>query len=119
MAEIGKRLRALRESIGVSQAKMAEMIGAQQSSVARYETDQTEPSAEILLKYADYFEVSMDYIYARTDNPQGVLYTNKPKITGDNAEMRQFIEMCFDPDSPMSERLKGMLYSMMTQEGKN
>ena len=116
--EIGKRLRALRESIKLPQAKMATLIGTQQSSIHRFETAQTAPSAEVLLKYADYFEVSMDYIYGRTDNPQGALYSNKPVIEGDNSELREFIEMCFDPESPMNDRLKDMLFSMMVQEGK-
>ena len=116
--EIGKRLRALRESIKLPQAKMAALIGTQQSSIHRFETAQTAPSAEVLLKYADYFVVSMDYIYGRTDNPQGALYSNKPVIEGDNSEMREFIEMCFDPESPMNDRLKNMLFSMMVQEGQ-
>lgn len=118
MKEIGERLKALRESVNLSQAKMAEYMGVQQSSINRYEKNVAEPSAEILLKYADYFDVSMDYIYARTDKPQGATYKYKPKIEGNNAELRQFIEMCFDPDSPMSDKLKEMLYSMMLQEGK-
>lgn len=36
MKEVGKRLKALRESIGISQVKMAEAIGSTQSSVNRY-----------------------------------------------------------------------------------
>ena len=37
MKEVGKRLKALRESIGISQVKMAEAIGSTQSSINRYE----------------------------------------------------------------------------------
>lgn len=117
MTEMGKRLRALRESINISQAKMAEYLKTQQSSIHRYEASQAEPSCEMLLRYADYFDVSLDYIFGRTDAPQGITYENKPKIQGNNENMREFIEMCFDPNSPMSERLKDMLYSMM-QEGE-
>jgi hypothetical protein len=54
----------------------------------------------------------MDYIFCRTDKPQGKLYDFKPKIEN-NDEMRQFIEMCFDPDSPMSGKLKDTLLQMM------
>jgi hypothetical protein len=54
----------------------------------------------------------MDYIFCRTDKPQGERYDFKPKIE-DNYDMRQFIEMCFDPDSPMSGKLKDTLLQMM------
>lgn len=66
-----------------------------------------------LLQYADYFDVSMDYLFARTDKPQGKLYEYRPKITAGSEEMKQFIEMCFDPQSPMSEKLKQTLLQLM------
>ena len=85
---------------------MAELLGVKQSSINRYEQGQSAPSLETLVKYADYFDVSMDYLFARTDNPQGKLYEYRPKIAAGSDEMKQFIEMCFDPQSPMSEKLK-------------
>jgi hypothetical protein len=54
----------------------------------------------------------MDYLFGRTDKPQGKLYDFKPRIV-DNDEMRQFIEMCFDHNFPMSGNLKDMLLQMM------
>ena len=55
MKEVGKRLKALRESIGLSQVKMAEAIGSTQSSINRYENGQSTPSVELFRRYADYF----------------------------------------------------------------
>ena len=115
MKEVGKRLKALRESIGLSQVKMAEAIGSTQSSINRYEQGQSAPSLETLVKYADYFDVSMDYLFARTDNPQGKLYEYRPKIAAGSDEKKQFIEMCFDPQSPMNEKLKEKLFRMMEE----
>ena len=66
-----------------------------------------------LPRYADYFDVSMDYIFGRTDNPQGKLYEYKPKIEQTDPEMKKFVQMCFDPKSPMSERLKETLLQML------
>lgn len=113
MKEVGKRLKALRESIGISQVKMAEAIGSTQSSVNRYENGQSTPPVELFRRYADYFDVSLDYIFARTDKPQGVTYEFKPKAAPEREEMRRFIEMCFDPQSPMHEKLKETLLRMM------
>lgn len=116
MKEIGTRLRVLREGINLSQAKIAKLIGISQVSINRYESGSAFPPAKTLLWYADYFDVSMDYIFSRTDKPQGKLYNFKPKIE-DNEDMRQFIEMCFDPNSPMSEKLKDTLLQMMKGDG--
>lgn len=113
MNEIGIRLKGLRESVHYSQAKMAELIGTNQTSLARIENGQTAPSLRILLWYADYFDVSMDYIFCRTDKPQGKLYEYKPKLPASNEEMQQFISMCFDPKSPMSDKLKQALLDLM------
>lgn len=116
MKKVGKRLKALREGIGIPQKKMAEAIGTTQSSINRYENGQSTPSVEIFRRYADYFDVSLDYIFARTDKPQGMTYKFKPKATPEKEEMRRFIEMCFDPQSPMNEKLKETLFRMMEGE---
>lgn len=113
MKEVAERLRYLRESVKLSQVKMAEVVGVKQSSLNRYELNQASPTFEILTRYADYFDVSMDYIFGRTDNPQGKLYEYKPKIEQTDPEMKKFVQMCFDPKSPMSERLKETLLQML------
>lgn len=112
MKEVAERLRHLRESVKLSQVKMAEIVGVKQSSLNRYELNQASPTFETLTRYADYFDVSMDYIFGRTDKPQGKLYEYKPKIAEDSEEMRRFVEMCFDPNSPMNKRLKETLLQM-------
>ena len=116
MIKVGKRLKALRESIGFSQVKMAQALGTTQSSINRYENGQSSPSVELFRRYADYFDVSLDYIFARTDKPQGETYHFKPKAVPEREELRQFIEMCFDPQSPMNEKLKETLLRMMEGE---
>ena len=107
--------------VHISQTKLASILGTQQSSINRYEQGQSVPVPEIFIKYADYFDVSMDYLYCRTDDPRGKQYEFQPKIlhekAGDNKEMREFIEMCFDPKSPVNGRLKEALFQMLN-EGK-
>lgn len=122
MREVAQRLKSLRESISLSQAKIAALMGATQASVNRYENGQTTPPLKILLWYADFFDVSMDYIFARTEQPEGKLYEHKPKvieaITKDNKELRQFVDMCFNPSSPVSKKLRDMLTQMLQERGK-
>lgn len=118
MQKVGRRLKALRESIKLSQVKMAELLGLKQSSINRYEQGTATPTVENLRKYADYFDVSMDYIFARTENPQGKLYEYKPKLLASGEEVQQFIEMCFDPESPYNERLKETMIRMIGEMQK-
>ena len=115
MKVFAERLRTLREGMKLSQSKIAEMVGTTQTSINRYEKEVGLPPHKTLLWYADYFDVSMDYIYGRTDKPQGKLYEFKPKIIEDNEEMRQFVEMCFDPKSPMNDRLKQTILDMLKE----
>jgi len=109
---VGARIKGLRESIRLSQKELGAKLGITQSAVNRYENNQSEASYKTLLSYADYFDVSLDYVYGRTDQPQGKLYDFKPNLE-DSKEMQEFIEMCFDPNSPMSGKLKDMLMQMM------
>lgn len=114
----GERLRALRNSMKYSQMKFAEIFEIGQSSVFRYENGESSPPLELLVKVADYFDVSLDYILGRTDHPQGKLYELKTKV-GYAPEMENFVEMCFDPKSPMNARLKQTLLQMLKEEDGN
>ena len=122
MQEVAQRLKSLRESVGVSQSKLAALMGATQASVNRYENGQSSPPLKILLWYADFFDVSLDYIFARTEQPEGKLYEHKPKvveaITQENKELRQFVDMCFDPTSPVSEKLRETLTKLLEEQRK-
>lgn len=111
---IGKRLKELRATTGKSQQALAVLAGSTQSSINRFENDQSEAPYRILAWYADYFDVSMDYIYCRTDKPQGKLYEFKPKIPIN--DFAQFVEMCFEKSSPMSERLKQSIMTLFEEE---
>ena len=114
MEATAKRLAELRKSIGMTQAKLAPVLGISQSALNRYEHNQSIISDKVLMMYADYFDVSLDYICVRTDKPEGRLFTARPQFDGDDENLRQFIEMCFDPKSKMSVKLKDTLYRMMT-----
>ena len=111
---IGQRLKELREGIGKSQAFIAKEIGTiAQPAIFRYENGQSDVPNAILLWYADYFDVALDYIFGRQDKPQGKLYDYNPKVF-DDERMQQFVEMCFDPKSPANAKLKEMLLALIS-----
>lgn len=116
---VAARLKNLREGSHLSQAKLAAKFkGVDQTSVFRYENGLTFPPFNVLMQYADFFDVSLDYIFGRTENPQGKLYQYNPKIIEDNKEMREFIEMCFDEKSPFNSRLKEAMLKLLEEQKK-
>ena len=64
------RLKELREKKGVSQLKLAMDLNMNQNSVSRYETGARQADYETLIAFADSFNVSVDYLLERTENPK-------------------------------------------------
>ena len=60
----------LREKKGISQLKLALDLGLNQNSISRYENELREADYKTLIAIADYFNVSVDYLLERTDNPK-------------------------------------------------
>ena len=63
------RLKELRESRGISQVRLAIELDLNQNSISRYESGAREADYKTLLAIADYFDVSLDYLFGRTDCP--------------------------------------------------
>lgn len=63
------RLKQLREKKGISQLKLAMDLDMNQNSISRYETGVRQADYNTLIKFADYFNVSIDYLLERTDIP--------------------------------------------------
>ncbi len=62
------RLKKLRLERNISQLKLALDLNMNQNSISRYENGEREADYETLIKFADYFEVSLDYLFGRTEN---------------------------------------------------
>ena len=115
MGDIGKRIKEVRETHHLSQAELAKLCGSNQATVAKTETGKTAPSLKLLMGLAEYFDISMDYLCCRTDQPEGKLFECKPRMKATSEDMREFIEMCFDPASPYNAKLKDTLFKMMEE----
>ena len=63
---IASNLKTLRVNKGMRQSELAEGLGVTQAAIARYEAGVTTPNEEVLLKYADLFDVSLDQIFGRS-----------------------------------------------------
>ena len=64
------RLKELRESRGISQVRLSIELNLNQNAISRYETGAREADYATLIKIADYFNVSLDYLLGRTEKPE-------------------------------------------------
>ena len=64
------RLKELREQTGYSQYSFASVFGVAQSTVGGWEAGKREPNIDTLCRLAEFFNVSLDYLLGRVDNPQ-------------------------------------------------
>ena len=64
------RLKILRKKHRISQLKLAMDLNMNQNSISRYENGEREADYATLIRFADYFNVSIDYLLERTDNPE-------------------------------------------------
>ncbi len=65
MKEFAERLLELRTEQNLSQAKLAKAIGVSFSVICYWETNKSEPTAPNLIKLADFFNTSVDYLLGR------------------------------------------------------
>lgn len=70
MASLAERLVQLRQQRGIRQKDIAELLGVSERAVQYYESGKRHPDFEGLIKLADYFNVSLDYLVGRSDDPQ-------------------------------------------------
>ena len=61
------KLKELRKEKGISQLKLAMDLSMNQNTISRYETEERQADYETLIKIADYFNVSIDYLLGRTE----------------------------------------------------
>ena len=63
-----KNIRSIREDNDMTQQQMADLLNVSQNTYSQYETGKIEWTASTLIKIADYFDVSIDYLLDRTKN---------------------------------------------------
>jgi len=64
---LGDKIKELRKLRGLTQAELAKVIGVTTSAVSSYEILERQPSYDILIKIATFFNVSTDYLLGRSE----------------------------------------------------
>lgn len=66
------RLRELRKEKHLTLKQLGNIIGVTECAISQYELGKREPSKEILVRLADFFGVSVDYLLGRTEKPAAI-----------------------------------------------
>ncbi len=67
---VQNRLRELRKSRGYTQISLQMQTGIEQALLSKFENGERVPPTETLMRLADFYNVSIDYILFRTDRPE-------------------------------------------------
>ncbi|GGG63241.1 helix-turn-helix domain-containing protein [Paenibacillus radicis (ex Gao et al. 2016)] len=70
---IGNRIAQLRDEKRWTQEQTAAKLGISRAALSHYEKNRREPDSETLAKFADLYQVTIDYLVGRTMNPQSAL----------------------------------------------
>ena len=105
MNTFGKRLRSLREETGYNIREFAEKFNVGKTTISNWETDNRFPSQEMLIKLADYFDVSLDYLLCRADSKEIIIV--KDVINGKDVELG--VDKAYYPDGLTHEQVLEIL----------
>ena len=96
-----ERLKELRKEKKLTQTQVGNYLGITVSAYGNYELGQREPSIDMLLKLADYFGVTVDYLLGRETNTATSVEPLKTKNSSalseeDEAMLNQYLELSED-----------------------
>lgn len=101
------RIKELRESKGISMKEAARLLSMPYTTYVGYEKGQREPSSEVLIQIADFYEASIDYLVGRAPSSE-------------RSDTRHHIAIAFDakPDLPPDESDLLRKYRALDDAGK-
>lgn len=78
-----ENLKKLREEAGISQKQLAECIGVSQQSINKYENHNIEPDIQTMIRIADFFNTSVDYLIGHTELRRKIEVTHAYELNTD------------------------------------
>lgn len=85
------RIRDLREDMDLRQIDVANATGIDQKTLSNYETGKTNPDSYAIIKLADFFNVTADYLIGRTDESTRKINEIKEKIENIQNDLSEVI----------------------------
>lgn len=89
---IGERIRILRLEKNLTQKELGIVFNKTKNNISQYETGKREPDNDTINQIADFFDVSVDYIFGRTNDRKGYVEPDEG-ISKDNIRYKTYEEM--------------------------
>lgn len=89
MSKFGERLKKLREEKNILSKDLASIINVEPSTITNWEKGNRSPKEDMLIRIADYFDCSIDYLLGRTDNKSPLVYSTTINDTCINLEVHK------------------------------
>ena len=91
---IGNKIKELRTEHNLTQKELADALKVSKACISMIEIGKNDPTANTLLKYADFFQCSTDYLLGREDN-RGVIhiYPQTDKLDSLSADEQKLIDL--------------------------
>jgi len=105
-----ERLYALREDADMKQTDLAKIVSMKSSAISKYEKGLTQPNLDTLVKFAELFHVSTDYLLGVSDIPNP--YTTEVITPWETDIIFRFRRLTREGQVRMDERLNAMLDEM-------
>ena len=104
--KIHEKIKMLRQKKGWSQTQLANKLGVHSQHISRYEREKSNPSAETLIKFADIFSVSVDFLLnEETENISPYKIRDK--------QLQRYFEEVDQLDEENKNLIKGVIESVL------
>ena len=99
------RLRALRQEQNISMKQLGDIVGVAESTISLYETEKRKVDTDMLIKFANYFNVSTDYLLGVSDE-------RNSSLDSDNIGYDDFTYAMHNESRDLTDEDKEMLLGM-------
>ena len=115
---LGDRLRSLREKKGLKQTEFAERMRIPNQNVSNYERGFRQPDYETLKRFADFFEVTTDYLLGQSDSPR-MTEEDEFQAFANDPEMERWYRKLPESDEEDLRKLRMMWDIIKSDKKKN
>lgn len=115
--KVGHIISKLRYEKGYSQEELAEKIGVSKGAIGMYETDKRQPKYDILIKLADLFNVTTDYLLSHNnDSHSNTVNENECNPTKDDPTVNKLLSTLSLLDEDNKDILLGKAKELLKQQ---
>lgn len=107
---IGKRIRILRNESQMSQEELGKIIAVDKTTISGYELGRITPPLDVVVRLAQYFHVSADYLLGITDNRFSISRLNDRVCSG--LSIGRFIELFLSLSTELRETIAVLVLNL-------